>query len=250
MYSHKNQSDKDYRTLVMLHGNSLDSSVFIPLIKTLDKKIKALAFSLPGHGDSSRPDNYDIGQLKQFVVDNINRLDGEKYILAHSLSGHLVLQSIQRLKDILGIVCIGTPPLDNMDDSTSAFTELGKLMFKETWTESEREEIIESLSNHSQNRIRQILLKSDSKFRKALITPEFPVGFNSEIESLNKTDIPVHLFYSTNDNYINIAYVQKLENILKNPKVRVSYIDYGGHLPFFNHPDNFSKIIDKAILAS
>jgi len=108
--------------VIMHHGNSLDSTIFMPLINELINKYKIITLCLPEHGNSERPDKYNIRDLSQSIVDNINIETVTKYILAHSLSGHLILQEIHKLKDVARVICVGTPALGEITDITSAFT--------------------------------------------------------------------------------------------------------------------------------
>ncbi|MEZ5199644.1 MAG: alpha/beta hydrolase [Bacteroidales bacterium] len=233
-------------SVIMLHGNSLDPTIFAPLIDELENKFKLITLNLPGHGNSERPNNYNIQNLSQVIIDTINNETGKKYILAHSLSGHLILQGLLQLKDVSGIICVGTPPLNTLADTVTAFTRLGKLMNNAEWSANEEKEIIEGLSKDSYELIKEIIRKSDPNFRKAITTSAFLEGFTSEIENLNKTQIPVSLVFSTNDDYIDTSYCHQLPGTIENPYIKIIFIDYGGHLPFFNFPEKFSRIIQNA----
>ena len=164
-------------------------------------------------------------------------------ILAHSLSGHLVLQNINSFENVSGIVCVGTPPLSAIDDIPKAFTSLGGLMHKELWSDIELNEIVNSLARNNQQTIREILLESDPTFRKALTTQEFFEGFKNEIGNLQKTNIKVSLLFSKDDGYINLSYCEKLDQVIKKPQIKTLFLGYGGHLPFFNYPEKFYKVI-------
>ena len=232
--------------LIMLHGNSLDPTIFNPLIDELKGKLKIITLCLPGHGNSQKPDKYSIESLSETIINNINCVEVKKYVLAHSLSGHLVLQGLQKLKNVSGVICVGTPPLGNPSNTITAFTRLGKLMNNAYWTQSEEKKIIDGLSKNQTLLLENILRKSDPDFREAITTSDFLAGFANEIDNLNETNIPVHLIYSTDDEYVDLSYCTGLTNVIKNPNVKINFIDYGGHLPFFNFPADFCKIIETA----
>ncbi|WP_159520131.1 alpha/beta fold hydrolase [Sunxiuqinia indica] len=231
------------KLLVLLHGNSLSQDIFSFLVKCIEPEFKVVLFDLPGHGDSPKPDNYNIQSFSRILAENINQIGERKYIIAHSLSGHLIIQALDQLPDVEGVVCIGTPPLGAIEDSLMAFPDLGKYMYKETWTPEELDLIVSSLSIENAPLVRRMLSRTDPLFRRSLESAGFLVGFESELKSLNQTTIPVTLLFSEDDPYLNPSYYRHLPEKLTNPLVNLHFLNWGGHAPFIKEPEQFWKLL-------
>ncbi|WP_321285485.1 alpha/beta hydrolase [uncultured Sunxiuqinia sp.] len=233
------------KLLVLLHGNSLGKDVFTPFVKSITHKYKIVLFDLPGHGDSPKSSNYSIRSFSKILAENINQISGEKYIVAHSISGHLVFNALHLLENISGITCVGSPPLVSLSDTLEAFTDIGKVMFKPEWSAVELEMIINSLSAAHKQTLESIFEKVDPGFRMALSDSSFMEGFRNEVEILNGAEIPVNLVFSSDDPYLNPSYNQFLEAKLTNSIVKLFFLDWGGHVPFVKEPERFWNLLLK-----
>ena len=233
--------------LVMLHGNSLDPTIFNPIIKEIVEKVKVATFCLPGHGNTPKLENYKFDELGCSVIERINKIAGKKIVFAHSLGGHLILQNLEKLSGIKHVICVGTPPLRSIKDMSTAFTQIGTLMYKEKWEDNELDEIISSLTQNNQQLIREVLIKSDPGFRKALNDASNFENFKNEIENLQKTKFKVSLVFSNDDKYIDIEYCQNMETLIENENVECVFLNHGGHLPFFNFPVDFFRLMNELL---
>lgn len=133
-------------TLLLLHGNSSCSKIFLPLIhlsltrSTTLRQYRILALDLPGHGSSSdAPDpveaSYTQPAYADAAVQVLNTLgvlqddtDGV-VVLGWSLGGHNAIEMVARLGDtsgrIKGIMITGTPPALGLEQVQKGFWSLG-----------------------------------------------------------------------------------------------------------------------------
>ncbi len=228
---------------IFLHGNSLSSKIFDYQIEELSRNFKVFAFDLPGHGNSPVPHKYQIKELSKILIDTINDIKGEKHIIAHSLSGHLIYQQINNLIGVSSILTIGSPPLENTEAMSRAFSETGTLLHQETWNDSELHKLATYFSASHASLISKQLKQSDPGFRRALATPDFFTNFSNEISNLNHCHFSVTMLFSQDDLFINLSYLDEIEKSINNPSVKILKRHGGSHLPFLNDPKMFTKLL-------
>jgi len=236
----------DHKKIVFLHGNSLNSSIFSKVNQLLSNQASVSTIDLPGNGICSSYKKYNIKKLTQHVKDCINTLKPD-VIVAHSLSGHLVLQGLDGITKPEHLILIGTPPLLSVEASLDAFSDLGMLMNKDNWTMEEKMKIAQSLSIDCYGEILNLLNATDKKFKKDWSKIENLTPFKNEIEVLNKYSANCYLYFCLDDLFINYEYCNMLHTQINNLNVQINQNSLRTHIPFFNNPYSFVEEISKFI---
>lgn len=122
--------ESDLPVLVMLHPNSCSRLFFKNQMedKRLTDSYRLIAIDLPGHGDSQPADHpettYTFPGYAKEVVNVLEKLNIQQCVLlGWSLGGHAVLEAMDQVKGLRGVVLTGTPPTEV---STEGFNEVFK----------------------------------------------------------------------------------------------------------------------------
>src|SRR6187399_2521353 len=103
--------------ILFLHGNSASTQTWEKQFNSfLDDKYHLIAYDFLGFGASGRSEqpqlDYDINSLTGSVIAVIDHFHLEDYfIVGHSLGGHVIVQSLDRLPGCKGMISIGAPPI-------------------------------------------------------------------------------------------------------------------------------------------
>ncbi|KAF2674062.1 alpha/beta-hydrolase [Microthyrium microscopicum] len=113
--------------LLMIHGNSFNKRIFHHILTSpLSKSHRLLAFDLPGHGASTNaPDaerSYSMPGYADAAIEILTKLEiGPVIVLGWSLGGHIAIEMIPKYSPLLGIMIVGSPPV-NAGEVNTAFT--------------------------------------------------------------------------------------------------------------------------------
>ncbi|NGX28690.1 MAG: Dihydrolipoyllysine-residue acetyltransferase component of acetoin cleaving system [Candidatus Anoxychlamydiales bacterium] len=101
-------------TIVFVHGFQSTKSYWLPYLKRLNKNYKTIAFDLPGHGNSSRPQKqkYDLQSLTTSLERFINEKELKDFhIIGTSMGGGLAAiyayNNPERVKSLIMINPLG-----------------------------------------------------------------------------------------------------------------------------------------------
>jgi len=102
IYYRKNKFHKSKPTIVLIHGLSGSSSVWIPYEKKFNKKYNTLSIDLRGHGKSFRPKKFSEYKIKKFSEDIYKIIKKEKLhkfiLLSHSMGSLIALDFLKKHK--------------------------------------------------------------------------------------------------------------------------------------------------------
>lgn len=238
-------------TIIFIHGNLTDANIFpIKKLRTHIKDAILLFPELPGHGKALRQKQYTLSSLKQYLSEYINSIRSSNiYIIAHSFSGHLLLQSLSMLshqEKIHSISLWGTPPIANPNTLNHYFNqEYSRFLFSDN---DNKNELLTVLSDCfyplSKEYIQKCIRNTDPLFRKDLKNPIFYEKYQNEINLLEHTQIPVQLNFGTKDTLVNQHYLNELET---HNRFKVNILPGKRHFPFREDEKEFIQII-KGIL--
>ncbi|MFC2086776.1 alpha/beta fold hydrolase [Bacteroidota bacterium] len=241
--------------VVFIHGNSLSSIVFEPLLNSeILEEFRLISFDLPGHGESqysSVPvEDYSLPGLTNILKKVMIQLFAENAILiGHSLGGHIILESLEELSWIRGVGLIGTSPYSTDDEINNAYEKHPVLaLFNKGHLEED--EILTFAQAMARKEFEESLIaeikKSDYKFRKFLGN-WFKIGkFLNESEYIRELDIPVAMFYGEHDKIISKQYINDLEikNLWKNEPI---VIPNASHTPQLENQTRFILLLNEFI---
>ena len=203
--------------LIFVHGNSLNAELFAPLIKsTTLSGLDIYAIDLPGHGNSGKLVNgYSFQNVFDAIPALIQHLKLREYaIFAHSFGGHLILQHLEQLKGLKGLIISGTPPLTDNAAMAAAFlpNPAAQLAFTPNLSNEQMTQLAEIVGNkNNTDQIKQAIEQSDPNFRAGLIHQISTQAIHNEVEKLNSWAKPVCLLQATKDQAVNLSYIQNLD---------------------------------------
>ena len=237
-------------TLIFLHGNSQNNTVWKKLWESNVFKNYNLKFlELPGHGDSPRLENYTIEHLVNVLAYQLNEENKRYLLIGHSLGGHLCIEALPQLKNYLGLILVGTPPLQkplNMQEAFKSDPRMS-LLFKEYLDSQEVIEMANFLTNtHNLDSVIQMIVETDAKFRNGIGESASKNNLLDEVKILEQTALPFLFVLGENDAIVKKEYI---ESLIEGTKFSegIKYIKKAGHSPQLENPEDFEKVILKFV---
>jgi pimeloyl-ACP methyl ester carboxylesterase len=248
--------DKE-KSLVFIHGNSLNCRLFEPLLKS--EKLKdyhLLALDLPGHGENEHahePERaYHLDNIRAIIVNFVQWLNlAHVTLLGHSLGGHLSIHVLPELKDVVeGIVLFGTPPLSNLADAASAFNPLPEMQLAYTaqLTDDQCLKLAAAFGNQKhQIELQSAIQQTDPYFRDVLGKVVSAGNNPNEIDLLESFIGKILILHGENDILVNRDYLNKLQfsNMYRG---KIKIIPLASHMCFLDNPDYFIQSIHDYLL--
>jgi len=246
LYFQQRNSLKGKKTLVFIHGSSLNSDIWQnQLASDLFREYRLIAFDLPGHGNSPRLDGYSLKSILQVLYDNIKELE-DVVLIAHSIAGNFAIELLNSLPNVRGIVLVGTCPLKKPINMEEAFLPNPKsgLSFKK-YLEPEEIEVIIDLNCNQESKSNynfvQNLSHTDPNFREAIAQIIGNNEFQNHVEILKNSSKPLAIFYSADEEMLNTKYLQSLKfnTLWHNNQV----ITKSKHCPQIENPNQFNQML-------
>jgi pimeloyl-ACP methyl ester carboxylesterase len=245
---------KSSKTLLFIHGNSLCAGMFEPVLSdTLFSKYRVIALDLPGHGFSAmsvKPaTDYRFNALKSIIIEFATQLNLTEIVLAgHSLGGHIAIQLIPELKEIVnGLVIFGTPPLRSLADGAEAFLPSIALQYAYAGelNVSELRQFASAFGNGKHiEKIEEAVVGCDTKLRPVLGESLFNDRFVNEQEILSLFAPRTLIIHGANDHLINSVYLERLpKKWLYQEKTHT--IPDASHMSFLDQPSLFVKLVNE-----
>lgn len=252
-YQDKGSSNE--HAIVFVHGNSCSSRTWQSVFESdLSNKYQLIAFDLPGHGKSDDAKNpneaYTVQGLVDCVVFVATTLKLYSFLLVgHSLGGHLVIESVNRLAGCKGIMIMGTPPVRPPlpHDMFLGQPQILAYNFTGTLTTEQAKILARSRAKtiDDVNPLVEDILRTDTLFREILITTvNGPLGADDEIEAIENLEIPVAILHGDVSEIANIAYI----NRLRIPKLwmnKIHTVRSSGHTIPMEQPKLFVELLKK-----
>lgn len=239
------------KKIVFVHGNSLSSKLFDKQFE--DEKLLAeyelIRFDLPGFGKSNHAFDYSVYSLPGFsrvFKEFYQRLViGNAILVGNSLGGHLILETIDGLNDVKGVVINGTPPFA-IPPAENVFLPHPaiNLFFQGKHTSQELDVLVGSLlhNNEFASLVKDEIGKSDSSFRNVWMANFQQYLPKDEIEVVKNLAIPIAVLHGGKEKLINLEYLKTVpfKNLWKN---KVVLINNAGHLPFLEQPQSYNDCL-------
>lgn len=236
-------------TLLFIHGNSLSKEIFInQLTSEQFTNYRLVALDLPGHGGSEWIDSYSVNQIVEDLVAFCEQLRLLNLILVgHSLGGHMAIQALTRLKNIKGLVLIGTPPLQlplNIEEAFNPHPAI-PLLFKKELNQEETNLFTEAITTiEHQVFVKELISNTDPNFRESLLLSIQEGQMEDEVEILNSAEIPVELIFGEEDVLVNRSYLEDV-NLINLYTEQPIFIPESLHSPHMENVKVFNSFLLK-----
>jgi non-heme chloroperoxidase len=115
--------------VLMLHGWSDSWRSFEGVLPHLPASIRALALTLPGHGDATGPDRHTVADMSEDVVAFLDVLGIESVLIAGHSMGTIVAQrvAIDHPDRVAGLVLLGARPTFAAPDMEELYAAVAAL---------------------------------------------------------------------------------------------------------------------------
>jgi len=207
--------------IVMLHPNSCSRLFFKRQMedRRLTEGFRLIAIDLPGHGDSEKAENptatYTFKGYAGEVVQALRTLDVQECVLLGvSLGGHVVLEAMNQIPGLQGIVLSGTPPVaispEGFRQGFKAIPlEKAKLMGKRHFTRKDAEEFASVIAKEPW--MVEYTLKADGRARQRLFEWIQEGTGGDQRQLIAETKLPTALIFGENDPASPLDYLQSLK---------------------------------------
>lgn len=235
------------KTLVFIHGNSSSADAFKnQLSSPLLESYRRIAIDIPGHGASESSEHYSVAFFSNVIVDFLSHLKLENVILvAHSLGGHIAIQSVPKLKKCIGIFLFGSTLLKSPKSLEEAFLPNPSMefLFKNILNEEDIDQLTHSLTQGTNKTIiKESIKQTDVLFREKLLSSIQPEGFIDEVTIAENLNLPIAIVIGSDDHFINIDYLKTLVlPTLWNNSIQI--LSKSKHYPNLEHPKAFNTLL-------
>ncbi len=245
--------------VILVHGLGGFIENWMYNVEPLSKKHRVFAMDLVGFGRSDKtPLVKDIDILVQFIGDFMDRMNIKKATLVgNSLSGGLVLQfALQYPEKVEKLVLIdnaGMGPEVIIDFRVCSLPLLGELLTRPSLKGTENlwkkivydpalvtPELVKmcyelgTLPNATKSLLSVLRAGINLGGQRGKLTKPF-------LKDLGKIGVPTLILWGKQDRIIPVSHAEITVN--KIPGARLHIFDRCGHMPMFERPDEFNKIV-------
>lgn len=250
------QNKEKGNPIFFIHGNSAGGEAFVEQLNSpFLNNYRCIALDLPACAlsfKSQTPEiDYSVLNLTDILMQFIEHFNCEAYtIVAHSLGGHLVLESLEKLKGLNKLILFGTPPLGNTGTAISPFLNNSciPLLFKRNIDENERKLLIENFISSDckyVELIEKLLIVSDGQLREQLSIEVASGQLKDEVAEFKNLMCKKFILHGQNDSVINLDYIELLKDFCSDKLIHV--IKNAGHYPQLENPSDFNEILGELI---
>lgn len=235
-------------TVVFAHGLSSCLEQWEPQMKALCDRYRVVAFSLQGHGGSSKPleaDAYTIQSFRDTALAVLEQLGIQKWTwVGNSMGGVIGYACLQvRPQAFRRLITNGTTPVlqysplglkavEWLDRTMLALMGKGKYVRFAAWQTSEYEGARQSLAE---------LMGQASK--EAIIFGHRALGNYDFTELLQQEALPIDIIRCPGDAAINKLLDRSLENGSISPLVTVHEMEKVGHVANLERPEAYTQLL-------
>lgn len=243
--------DPSNQTLLFIHGNSVPSSFFIPLIQFLEAKYYIITLDLPGHRQSKAWEKEDftaknLASLFNSILEYFNIKEVDAF--GFSMGGLILLECFDLMPAVKKLAVAGHPPLSSAKDIPEAYrlNEDVSLIFQGILIEEETERIYNALiaidDSQLKNEIKQAIVETSPSLREGCL--QITLDVSDQIAKLNQFSHPIAIIHAVGDPAIQFEYLQNLQiNNLWEQKIQV--IPECGHFMIGEKPAKLAAILDR-----
>lgn len=250
------QNKENGSPVFFVHGNSAGAEVFIEQFndQTLSN-YRFIAIDLPGCGSSFKSGDpgtdYSISSLTHTLEQFILHCKVDKYsIVAHSLGGHIVLETLDKLKGLYKLIIFGTPALGNIGANVSPFQNNATvpLLFKKDLLAEEKKLMLENLiipSCKHASMIEQLLSQSDGQVREQLGIEAASGKLKDEVAEFKNAGCKKYILDGEKDMVINPEYIDLLKDFCTDKMIHK--IPEASHYPQVENSEAFNNLLKELL---
>lgn len=240
------------QTIVFAHGLGGNLDQWSEQIPYFTQHYRVIAFSLQGHGSSSRPveeKHYTISQYANTVILLLEKLGVESCIwVGNSMGGVVGYEVIAKHPLLISmLITNGTTPklvLPPAQIKMVRFVDrlLIKLMKLDGYI---RFAVKNTTSNHNvQDKLYDVMIQTSSD---AIVASHVALSNYDYLDTIVNTNIPIIIIQTPYDKGIN-KYLDKLDSFFKqNQHVRYMRIENAGHIVNMESPREYNMIINNIL---
>ena len=237
-------------TIFCIHGNSSSAKAFQGLLKSDDVLNTKVAIDLKGHGKNLKNNDglndFTFDSQKKYILNQLSEINDEILLVGNSFGGHLAIEIAHEIKNLKGLVIMGTPPVKKPINFDEAFIPVDALntYFTENPSESE---IVNAALVAVDNKSNSSFISSDFKKANPLVrraTAEDITQDKLLDEFSLFTDLPVpkYIISGTSDPSINRSYLEYVKDCC-GISCKIIDLERCGHFPSIERPNQFNNII-------
>ena len=249
------QSDGLGFPVVFLHASSIGAASFYKQMMSKEgEDLRFISIDLPGHGASDfsfKPQEfYDFDKLSELMIETIEGLELEKFILVgHFLGAHIALNISQKLKNISGLILQGFSPLQDYSKIEDAYKidEVSELLFKgrlDGEQAARLAQVFVSKDNAADISFVDNIKNTDPNFRKYL-AESFKNIKQNDFNLIKGNKLPLSIIIGEKDRIVKVEKLEEIKQYLWREKVQ--QISDSGNSPMWENPKTFNFLIQEFI---
>jgi pimeloyl-ACP methyl ester carboxylesterase len=236
-------------TLVFVHGAHFSGNAWAKVQQNLNSKVSNIAIDLPGRNDNINPKRVSLEISAASLCSTLNKVEGEKVIIAHSQGGAVVNASLglcpsEKISKLIYITSVA--PLTGEAAFDSLSQEDGESYFKGiTYDEvhsllniSDKAEFAATFAQDANNK--QLKWLNKHSISEPSVLADTKLTLNTE--QYNKLE--KYYIFAKKDKIISL---NTQEHIASKLALTKSFEIDSGHLPMLTHADELAFIIEDII---
>lgn len=243
---HYLESGNSKRTVVLIHGLGASAERWKSVIPRLGRKYRVIAPDLLGFGHSDKPlVEYTPEFFAEFLFNFLKTVDVKMpFIIGSSLGGRIAVEYALRYGQYIEKIIL-VSPAGSIKHPTPALVSYIKAALYPSY------EGVKTAFELMANKGEKISQNIINDFIERMQIPNAKMAFMSTLQSLeeDKTNTvrfaqifnPTLIIWGENDSVIPINYAVDFTSTIKNCKYHV--IKNGGHVPYVENPEEFTKIV-------
>lgn len=238
--------------LVMLHGWSMHSGVFAPLIDALSSGYTVHVVDLPGHGQS----RWQAGSLdcEQLLTTLSDQLPERAVWLGWSLGGQFSMAFASRFpKRVSKLILIAANPSFIQRDGwpgvePALLTDFAERSARQPQQTLQRFLMLQMQGSDNPREIKRrvLALSGDSVPEPAALSAGLQQLMTLDLrQTLSQLPMPVNLILGAQDALVPVSLAERVRQL--NSDIEVDIIADAGHVPFISHPQTTQDLIEAAL---
>lgn len=233
-----------------IHGNSSSSRIFNSLKESKYLKQAVIAFDLPGHGKNNNvldENKFTFSSYREFLIEQLSTINDNILLFGNSLGGHLAIEIAHEIKNLKGLVIMGTPPVKqplNFQEAWIANEELNTFL-----TEHPADELIEKAASVTVfDQTLSMMVADDFRntvpaVRKVCASEIMSGKMGNEYKLFTELDKPKFIIAGSEDPSVNKDYLRECQAHSIN-ECKIFNVEQCGHYPI-DASDTIGKIISE-----